>query len=84
MNRISVFAAQKGDPWLFSALNGFSGFLGGRAEAAGSYRFSISVSDLFAATSTRAFELTVTPAGDAEAVERVARAVSPGAAAGGE
>jgi len=66
------------------SLNGFSGFLGGRAEAAGSYRFSISVSDLFAATSTRAFELTVTPAGDAEAVERVARAVSPGAAAGGE
>jgi hypothetical protein len=66
------------------SLNAFSGFLGGRPEAAGTYRFSVSVSDLFAATSTRAFELTVGPAGDAETIERIARAASTGAVQAGE
>jgi serine/threonine protein kinase len=64
------------------SLNSFSGFFRGRAEAAGVYRFSVSVSDLFGATSTRTFELTVQPAGDSDAVQRVAQvagdAVSPG------
>jgi hypothetical protein len=68
------------------SLNTFSGFLAGRAQAPGTYRFSISVSDLFAATSTRAFELTVTPANGVETAERIARAAraSTGAIAGGE
>lgn len=66
------------------SLNAFSGFLAGRAQAAGTYRFSISVSDLFAATSTRAFELTVTPANGAETVERIARAAGAATGAGGE
>jgi hypothetical protein len=56
------------------SLNAFSGFLRGRPEAEGAYRFSISVSDLFTATSTRTFELTVKPAGDTEATQRVASA----------
>lgn len=52
------------------SLNAFSGFLGGRPEAAGIYRFSVSVSDLFGATSTRDFELTVQlpPSGLAERI----------------
>jgi hypothetical protein len=52
------------------SLNSFSGFLGGRPEAAGTYRFSVSVSDLFGATSTRNFELTVQlpPSGLAERI----------------
>jgi hypothetical protein len=66
------------------SLNTFSGFLAGRAESAGTYRFSISVSDLFAATSTRAFELTVAPANGAETVERIARAAGAARGAGGE
>jgi serine/threonine protein kinase len=60
------------------SLNSFSGFLGGRAEAAGTYRFNISVSDLFAATSTRGFELTVSPAGGAETLQRIAHVASAG------
>ena len=64
------------------SLNSFSGFLGGHPQVAGTYRFSISVSDLFAATSTRAFELTVKPAAEGEAVARVAQAA--GRAARGE
>lgn len=51
-------------------LNSFSGLLGGRPQTAGTYRFSVSVSDLFGATSTREFELTVRPAprGSAERI----------------
>jgi serine/threonine protein kinase len=56
------------------SLNSFSGFVGGRPESAGTYRFSISVSDLFSATSTRDFELTVKPASGSETIEGVAQA----------
>ncbi len=57
-------------------LNSFSGFLGGRPQTAGTYRFSVSVSDLFGATSTREFELTVRPGprGSAERAERIVHA----------
>jgi hypothetical protein len=58
-------------------LNTFSGFLGGRPEAAGTFRFEVSVTDLFGATSTRPFELTVKPV--AEAVEKTERVVQAAA-----
>jgi hypothetical protein len=57
------------------SLNAFSGFLGGRPQAAGTYRFSISVSDLFGATSTRPFEMTVRPVQEGGAGEKVDRMV---------
>ncbi len=63
------------------SLNAFSGFLAGRPEAVGTYHFSISVSDLFAATSTRSFELTVKPTSEGDPVERVAQAEGAAAAA---
>jgi hypothetical protein len=62
-------------------LNSFSGFLGGRPQAEGTYRFAVSVSDLFGATSTREFELTVRPAptGSIERIERAAAGRTAGA-----
>jgi hypothetical protein len=58
-------------------LNTFSGFLGGRPEVAGTFRFDISVTDLFGATSTRPFQLTVKPAPQAvERIERIVRATT--------